>query len=321
MGQLGDAGTQLHGAVVDIGQEAGVHAVHHHVGTGADHRVAAEGGAMGAGAHALGHLFVHQHCADGQAAAQTLSQRDHVRLEEGAGAAHAGLHLVHNEHQIFFIAELAHSLHIVGVQRHDAALALDEFQHDGAGVAVHQLLQRLDIPRRGVQEPLIEGAEIVVEHLLTGGGQGGDGAAMEAVDQRDDRGAVLAVVVHAVLAGGLDGTLVSLGTGVAEEHLAHAGALAQLFGQLAAGRGVVKVRGMLQLVGLLGNGLGPVQITVAKAVHANAAGKIQILLALGACGAQAVAFFQHNRVAVIGVQDVFVVPLDDFFRIHRCTLL
>ena len=78
---------------------------------------------------------------------------------------------------------------------------------------------------------------------------------------------------------------------------------------------------MLQLVGLLGNGLGPVQITVAKAVHANAAGKIQILLALWACGAQAVAFFQHDGVTVIGVQDVFVVPLDDFFRIHRCTLL
>jgi len=273
-------------------------------------------------------FVVHQHCADGQAAAQTLGQRDHVRLEvvvlaaqEGAGAAHAGLHLVHDEHKVFFVAELAHGLHVVRVQRHHTALALNEFQHHGAGGAVHQLLQRFDIACRSIQEALVEGAEVVVEHLLTGGGQGGDGAAVEAVHQRDDRGAVLAVVVHAVLARGLNGTLVGLGTGVAKEHLAHAGALAQLFGQLAAGRGVVKVRGMLQLVGLLGNGLGPVQITVAKAVHANAAGKIQILLALWACGAQAVAFFQHDGVTVIGVQDVFVVPLDDFFRIHRCTLL
>ena len=32
-----------------------------------------------------------------------------------------------------------------------------------------------------------------------------------------------------------------------------------------------------------------------------------------------VAFFQHDGIAVIGVQDVLVVPLDDFFRIHRCT--
>ena len=73
MGQLCDACAQLDGALVDIGKEALVHAVHHHVGTGADHRVAAEGGAMGAGAHALGYLFVHQHCADGQAAARPLA--------------------------------------------------------------------------------------------------------------------------------------------------------------------------------------------------------------------------------------------------------
>ncbi len=119
----------------------------------------------------------------------------------------------------FFVAQSAHSLHIVGVQRHDAALALDEFQHNGAGVAVHQLLQRLDIPRRGVQEPLIEGAEIVVEHLLPGGGQGGDGAAMEAVDHRDDVVAVLAVMVYAVLAGGLDSALVGFSTGLPKKTL------------------------------------------------------------------------------------------------------
>ena len=158
-----------------------------------------------------------------------------------------------------------------------------------------------------------------MEHLLTGGGQGGDGAAVEAVHQRDDRGAVLVVVVHAVLTGSLDGALVGLGTGVAKEHLAHAGALAQLFGQLAAGGRVVEVGGVLQLMGLLGNGFGPVQITVAQTVDTDAAGKIQILLAFGPDGTQAVAFFQHDGVAVIGVQDVFAVPLDDLFRIHRCT--
>ena len=78
---------------------------------------------------------------------------------------------------------------------------------------------------------------------------------------------------------------------------------------------------MLQLVGLLGDSLGPGQVAVAQAVHADAAGEIQILLALRAFGIQAVALFQCNGVAVIGVQDIFVVPLDDFFGIHRYTLL
>ena len=97
------------------------------------------------------------------------------------------------------------------------------------------------------------------------------------------------------------------------------GALAQLFGQLAAGGSIVQVGGVLQLVGLVGHGLGPGQVTVAQAVDADAAGEVQILLALGALGIQAVALFQHHGVAVIGVQDVGIVPLDDFFRIHRCT--
>ena len=40
---------------------------------------------------------------------------------------------------------------------------------------------------------------------------------------------------------------------------------------------------------------------------------------LRALGVQPVALFQHDGAAVIGVQDVRVVPLDDFFRIYRCT--
>ena len=128
-----------------------------------------------------------------------------LAAQEGAGAAHAGLHLVHDEHKVFFVAQSAHGLYIVRVQRHHAALTLNQFHHHGAGVAVHQFLQRFDIPRRDVLEAFVEGAEVVVEHLLPGGGQGGKGAAMEAVDQRDNVVAVLAVMVYAVLAGGLDG--------------------------------------------------------------------------------------------------------------------
>ena len=244
-----------------------------------------------------------------------------LAAQEGAGAANAGLDFIHDEDEIFFIAELPDRLNILRVQRHNAALALHQLQHHRAGMAVHQLGQRLQVARRGVEEALVEGAEVVVEHLLTGGGQGGDGAAVEAVHQRDDGIAALAVVVEAVLAGRLDGALVGLGAGVAEEDLAHAGALAQLFGQLAARGGVVEVRRMLELVGLFGHGLGPVHITVAKAVDADAAGEIQILLALRALGVQAVALFQHDGIAVIGVQDVFAVPLDDFFGIHRLFLL
>ena len=183
-------------------------------------------------------------------------------------------------------------------------------------MTVHHLGQGADVARLDILEALVEGAEVVVEHALSGGGQGGDGAAVEAVDQRDDIVAVGTVLVEAVLAGGLDGTLVGLCARIAEEYLAHPGALAELFGQLAAGGGIVEVGGVLQLMGLLGDGLGPRHVAVTQTVDADAAGEVEILLALGAFGVEAVALLEDDGVASVGVQDVFAVPLDDFFGIH-----
>ena len=171
-------------------------------------------------------------------------------------------------------------------------LALHQLQHDGAGVGVHQLGQAVDVPGGGVDEPLVEGPEVLVEAVLPGGGQGGQGAPVEAVDQGDDGAAALAVVVKAVFTGGLDGALVGLGPRVGKEYLAHAGAAAQGLGQLGAGSSVVEVGGVLQLVGLAGDGLGPLQIAVAQAVDPDAAGEVQIVLAFGAVGVEAVAFFR-----------------------------
>ena len=289
MGQLFQAGPQLGGVLPHTGQEALVQTVHHHVGAGADHRVAAKGGAVAAGTHPGGHLLIHQDRADGQAAPQALGQGDDVGPEvelftgqEGAGAAHAGL---------------------------------------GAGLLVHQLGQRFDVSRRGVDKAVVEGSEVVVEGVLAGGGQGGQGPAVEAVHQGDDLVPALAVVVKAVFPGCLDGALVGLGPRIAEEHLAHAGAAAQPLGQLGAGSGVVEVGGVLELVGLLGNRLGPVQVAVAQAVHPDAAGEVQIILALGTIGVEAVALLDDDGVAVIGMQDVVVVPRNDFLGIHLVSSL
>ena len=188
-------------------------------------------------------------------------------------------------------------------------------------MAVHHLGQGVDVAGLDVLEALVEGAEVVVEHALSGGGQGSNGTAMEAVDQRDDIVAVSTVFVEAVLAGGLDGTLIGLCARVAEEHPALSGALAELFGQLAAGGGIVEVGGVLQLMGLLGDGLGPRHVAVTQTVDADAAGEVEILLSLRAFGVEAVALLEDDGVASVGVQDVFAVPLDDFFGIHILYLL
>ena len=136
-----------------------------------------------------------------------------------------------------------------------------------------------------------------MENILAGGGQGGKGAAMERVDQRQNFVAVGTIGGHTVFAGALDGAFVGFGTRVAEKHLVKPGAGAQPLGQLAAGGGVIQVGRMLQTGGLHGNGLYPGFAVCIIGIHA-------------------LAVLQHQRAAGIGVHDVFLVTFDDFFGIH-----
>ena len=76
------------------------------------------------------------------AGADALRQRHHVGLEaealvgeEGAGAAHARLHLVGDQEDVLLVAPGADGGEVGGVGDVDAALALDRLDHDRAGVA------------------------------------------------------------------------------------------------------------------------------------------------------------------------------------------
>ena len=278
---------------------------------------------MRAGTHGIGNLFACQHGTDGQTATQPLGQGDEIRLQaellagqESAGAAHAGLYFVHNNQNIVGMAVVGNALHIVGVQRNHAAFALYHLHHNSADRIIHSGLECVKIVGGDVAEVSGEGAEILVENILAGGGQGGKGAAMERVDQRQNFVAVGTIGGHTVFAGALDGTFVGFGTRVAEKHLVKPGAGAQPLGQLAAGGGVIQVGRMLQTGGLHGNGLYPGRVAVAQRVYANAGGKVQIGFAVCIIGIHALAVLQHQRAAGIGVHDVFLVTFDDFFGIH-----
>ena len=142
MGQCSQPGPQLGGALVYILQKSGgQQLIHHHIGTGAHHRVAAKGAAVAARAHTGGHGGAYAHRANGQPAAQPLGHAYNVRHKivlligkQRAGAPHAGLHLVHNHQHIAAAAKLHRLGHIVFVQRHHAALALHHFHDHGAHI-------------------------------------------------------------------------------------------------------------------------------------------------------------------------------------------
>ena len=236
--------------------------------------------------------------------------------QELAGAAHAGLHLVHNDEDVFFPAERRDPGDVVRVQRDDAALALHQLHHDGAGVLIGGLFQRGKVARGHVVKISREGAEVVVEHVLAGGGQGRQCAAMEGVDQRDDLVPALAIGIYAVFAGALDRALVGLGARVAEEHGVQPGAAAELFRQLAVGGGVIQVRRVLQRCGLVGHSPDPRGVAVAQRVDADARREVKVALAVGVPGRHALALRQHDLAAAIGVEDVVVITGNNFFGIQ-----
>ncbi len=133
----------------------------------------------------------------------------------------------------------------------------------------------------GVAEALGKGEEIVVEHVLPSGGEGGDGAAVEGLVEGDDSPPSLAVLVKGVLAGQLDQALVALRAGVGEEHVGHARFPAQPLRGLHIGLSVEQIGDVSQLACLLGDGVHPALVGVAQGAHADAGGEVDVFPALG----------------------------------------
>ena len=192
--------------------------VEHRVAGGAGDGVAAERGAVGAGREQRGAPGVDEGGADGQAAAQSLGERDDVGGEavvleavEPAGAPDAGLDLVGDEDGVVLLAELAQGRGRAGVEGHDAALALHGLEeHAGDLLRGEHALQGGGVVEGHVHDLGRQGVEALLVVLLAGELHGPRGAAVERVLEGDDDGARHALGVG-VAAHELQGPLVGLG--------------------------------------------------------------------------------------------------------------
>ncbi len=220
------------------------------------------------------------------------------------------LHLVADEQQIVFLTQLRRALDIGLVQRHHAALALHDLHHDGCALVFRDQPRKIrQIVRFGIDEPVRQRQEIVVEHVLPGRGQRGDGPAVETVFERDDGGIFLALLILRPFPGGLDGALVRLRAGVAEEDLLHAGLFAQQLRELRARLGVVKVRDMLQRPELLCDGRHPLLVGYAEDIDGDASGQVDVLLAVLVPDERALALHDRDGEARICACDIGLVQL------------
>ena len=279
---------------------------------------------MGAGGEHIAALFAGHHAAEGQTAGDALGEGhriggDAILLEgkQGAGAAHAGLYLINEQQPVPLFTQLGHGRDKGPVQGQHAALPLNELEHHGAHVVAGHRLHAVQVVGIGIAETLGEGEEIVVELVLTGGGEGGQGAAMEGVVQGEDGATALAVFVIGVLPGQLDHGLVALGPGVGEHHVGHARPGAQLLGHLGIGLGVVQVGDVGQLGGLGGHRVHPGLIVIAQGAHADAGGEVDVLLPGHVPHGGPLAVVHGHGEAAVGGHHILFVQGTDLFKCHK----
>ena len=170
-------------------------------------------------------------------------------------------------------------MEIVFVERHDAALALNDFKHDrGAAILKENFFNLLDIIWLNIDKSLSQRQKILVEHILPRCGEGGYRPAVEAVFQCNYIVAVRAVLLCGVFSRCLYCTFVGLRAGVREENFFHARAVAEHLRELHARLCVVEVRHVLNFARLLGYRFYPFVVGYAEGVDRYARGQIGVYL-------------------------------------------
>ncbi len=152
---------------------------------------------------------------------------------------------------------------------------------------------------------------------LGGGGDGGEGASVEAAFGGDE----FVFFLGGVEAGELEGGFVGLGAAVAEEALATEGAFAEQLGELALGLGVEGVVDVDQLGDLSGDGFDDFGVAVADAADGPTGEHVEDFVSVGVMEVGAFAFDHDAGEAAVVGNHVFVEQCDGLLSRHGCAFV
>ena len=266
------------------------------------------GGERGAYGHAIGQSLGHRH---------DVGRHSRVLIcPELARTPHARLDLVEDEQDARLVAELAQPGQIAVVGHVDPALALDGLDQHGRGPAVDRALESLEVIEIDVLEAAGQRFEAVMVLLLRGGGDGGEGPAVEAPPHADDVAAIARPVLLGPFPGELDGRLVRFGARVREEDAVGEGMLAEELGQLRLLRDVKQVGHVEEGRRLLAQGAHDLGVAVAERGHRDPAGKVQVLLAVRVPDPRPLPSHEGDRVPLGEGHEVLVRQLEHPLRVH-----
>ena len=278
------------------------HGVEHDVRRGTGERIAAKRRAMITRLHRGRRFLRRDESADGHTAREALRERHDVRLhavflvgEELAAAADTRLNLVEDEQRVVFVAERAHLLKVAGRRRIDAALALDGLEHDGAGLLTHHLGERVNVIVGNVVKACWQRAEALMVVRLSRRRERRNRAAMEATQRRDDL-RFLRVERMRVFARDLDGALVRLRTGVAEERPVESRELHEFRCGICLRLCIVEVRAVDHLACLTADGLNERRIGMAEHIDGDAAEEVEVFVPIHIIGIGSFAVVENDLV-------------------------
>ena len=190
------------------------------------------------------------------------------------------LHFVYHQQDIFFFAKCCRCCYKLFFKRHHTAFALDQFNKQCANIVCQLCFQIVNIVCFGIVKPFRKRKEEVVEHILSCSGKRSHGPAVERIYKRYDFLSAAAVFIKAVFSCDLNRALVCFCARITQEHFFHTRQFAQFFCHIRLQRRVIQVRNMLQSSRLFRHRLCPSLIAVSQAIHADTAGKVNILSAL-----------------------------------------
>ena len=220
--------------------------------------------------------------------------------EQFAGAPHPALHLVIDEQQAELVGDRPQPLEIaVGCRAH-AAFALDRLHEDRRRLLADRGPHLVQIAEGDMVEAFENRPKTFEVSLVSGRGEGREGAPVERAVAADDAVALGVPGCGLIFARDLDRQLARLGAGIAEEHGVGEGVVDEALGQPLLPRDPEQVRGVPQALGLLGHGLDDVRMAVAERGHRDAAGEIEKLAAVGGVEIEAFAPVDGNVPPTIG---------------------
>ena len=158
---------------------------------------------------------------------------------EFSRAEMAALDAVHEQQQLFLVAQRAQAQQIFRRRGRDAALALDALDQNGGGRGRNRVARGGQIIVGNVPEARHHRLKAFFDFVLAGGGNARQRAAVKGIDRRENFKTAL---VMAEFARELEKPFICLRPAVAEKNFAGADAFDQLGGQPALRFGEIKIR-------------------------------------------------------------------------------